>query len=144
MKKWYSLLLLLIAFSSCALQKQKPKNTLPQWMKGSFTDDYSIRYTITDEAFRMDSIALYHIISWNEKEKYLVVKNDQSNRSEKGLYTRIDYEILPDMQPFEWAFCFTVYDAANPSIASQHPPANRNILKKGCNGFPFTRLKRRL
>lgn len=73
--------------------------------------------------------------------QYLLVKNDDNNPSEKGLYSRIDYMQFKDMEPFTWGFCLTVYDAKDTSVAMKVPSANRDIPKKGCNGYPFSRMK---
>lgn len=132
---------LAFVFSSCAVQRHQ-QAVIPEWMKGNFTDDYGINYTINDSVFQMDNVALYHILSWNKAEQYLLVQNDKQNKSEKELYTRIDYSLLPDMQPYTWAFCFTIYNATTPAAAEAHPSANRTALKTGCNGYPFSRLKR--
>jgi hypothetical protein len=110
-------------------------------MKGTFTDDYGIKYTIDDTLFWQQPSARYHIINWNKEMQYLLVKNDDNNPSEKGLYSRIDYMQFKDMEPFTWGFCLTVYDAKDTSVAMKVPSANRDIPKKGCNGYPFSRMK---
>ncbi|HTD94098.1 MAG TPA: hypothetical protein VK644_09810 [Chitinophagaceae bacterium] len=46
------------------------------------------------------------------------------------------------MAPFEWGFCLTVYNAKSDSLATQATPADRNHPRKGCNGYPFSRMKR--
>ncbi|MGB8191240.1 MAG: hypothetical protein WCF67_04930 [Chitinophagaceae bacterium] len=114
---------------------------LPGWMKGHFMDDYGIRYTVNDTLFRQHPSALYHILEWNEKEQYLLVKNDEGNPTEKGLYSRIDYMQFTNMQPYLWGFCLTVYNAQDTGAAKKAPFADRENPKKGCNGFPFSRMK---
>jgi hypothetical protein len=47
-----------------------------------------------------------------------------------------------NMEPFRWGFCFTVYDANTDSLAEVTAHADRQNPKKGCNGFPFSRMKR--
>ena len=135
-----SILFLFITGNPDRIQSDK---SLPGWMKGSFTDDYGINYTITDELFFMEPKAKYHILRWDSAGQYLLTKNDEKNPSEKGLYTRIDYLQFSGMNPFEWGFCLTVYDAADTTAAISALQANREIPKKGCNGFPFSRMKRR-
>lgn len=122
----------------------RPANhpSLPAWMKGSFTDDYGIAYTIDDTIFTLGSKAKYHILSWNEKQQYLLTRNDQNNPAEQGLFTRIDYMQFSGMEPYTWGFCLTIYNAADTAAALAAPAADRNLPKKGCNGFPFSRMKR--
>ncbi len=118
--------------------------TLPEWIKGRFTDGYGNNYSVTDELFFMEPRAKYHIISWNEKEQYLLTRNDQKNPSEKGLYTRIDFMQFKGMEPYGWGFCLTVYNAEDTVSALKFPQADRDNPKKGCGGFPFSRMKRRV
>lgn len=127
---------------SCTALRQTKNAVLPNWMKGQFTDDYGIHYTVNDTIFILEPAAKYHILQWNEKDQYLLTKNDTSNPSEKGLYTRIDYMKFTGMEPYTWGFCLTVYDAPNADAALKAPTANRDMPKKGCNGFPFSRMKR--
>jgi diadenosine tetraphosphate (Ap4A) HIT family hydrolase len=72
----------------------------------------------------------------------LLAKNDSKNPSEGKKYSRIDYLIFNDMAPYNWGFCLTVYNAPDASSAKKAPAANRAEPKKGCNGFPFSRMKR--
>lgn len=118
------------------------KDSIPAFMQGNFIDDYSIRYNITDSLWTQKPGIKYHIIKWNVKEKYLIAKNDDKNPSEAGLYSRIDYMPFSNMQPFTWGFCLTVYNAKTDSIAEFSTKADRENPKKGCVGFPFSRMKR--
>ena len=111
-------------------------------MKGRFSDDYGIPYIINDTLFTLGSAARYHIIEWNEAEQYLVVRNDVNNPSEKGLFSRIDYMHFTDMEPYTWGFCLTIFNALDTSAAKNAVPADRKNPKKGCNNFPFSRMKR--
>ncbi len=116
--------------------------SLPAFLKGTFLDDYGVAYTINDTIWQQQDIALYHIIRHNEKEQYLIARNDSSNRSAKNLYTRIDYMRFENMDPWYWGYCFSVYNAANDSIAANAYIADRTNPRKGCNGFPFSRMKK--
>jgi len=109
---------------------------------GKFTDDYGIKYTITDSVWTQLPRTKYHIIKWNAKEQYIVAKNDAANLGEGGLYTRIDYMEFNNMEPWKWGFCLSVYDAPTNVIAETTAKADRQNPKKGCNGFPFSRMKR--
>lgn len=140
MKKNY-LFFILSLIVSCSTLHNTTTTKLPVWMKGRFTDDYGIAYTVNDTLFIQHPSARYHILIWNKTEQYLLVKNDENNPSEKGLYSRIDYTQFTGMEPFTWGFCLTVYDAKDTVSAIKAPPADRSIPKKGCNGYPFSRMK---
>lgn len=143
MKNSLIILLGILLLNACASIGKSPKyQALPEWMKGHFTDDYGIGYTISDSLFSMGRSTSFHILKWNEKDKYLLTQNDTANKSEKGLYTRIDYTNFSGMEPYMWGFCFTVYDAKDRKSALNAAQADRNNPKKGCNGYPFSRMKR--
>ncbi|MCG2617343.1 hypothetical protein LZZ85_23805 [Terrimonas sp. NA20] len=118
-------------------------DTIPSLIKGDFADDYDIRYTLTDSLFTQYPQARYHILKWNTKEQYFVARNDTANPSEKGLYSRIDYMYFQNMEPWHWGFCLTVYNAPSDSLAEVQAIADRKNPRKGCNGYPFSRMKRR-
>jgi hypothetical protein len=115
-------------------------DSIPAIFKGDFKDDYEIRYTISDSLWFQHPAAKYHILKWNTKEQYIIARNDTGNPTEKGLYTRIDYLLLQNMGKWSWGFCLTVYDARSESDAESSIPADRQNPKKGCNGFPFSRM----
>lgn len=144
---------ILLAFSIMAvLAMRAPANiatpdharndSIPSFCKGNFADDYDIRYTISDSIWLQQPNVVYHILKWNTKEQYLVARNDSNNPSEKGLYTRIDYMQFENMAPWYWGFCLTVYDAPSDQAAEQKAAADRKNPRKGCNGYPFSRMKR--
>ena len=115
---------------------------LPVWLKGNFVDDYGIRYEITDTMFQLGSSARYHVLRFDDAEQFLITRNDAANPGEAGLYTRIDVMQFQGMAPFKWGFCLTRYDAPDTATAVAAKPADRLNPKKGCNGFPFSRMKR--
>ncbi|PZR26839.1 MAG: hypothetical protein DI535_12600 [Citrobacter freundii] len=117
-------------------------DSIPSLLKGEFVDDYDIHYTVSDSLFFMHPRAKYHIIKWNTKDQYFIARNDTINPSEKGLYSRIDYMYFENMAPWGWGFCLTVYDAKTDAQAETQAVADRKNPKKGCNGFPFSRMKR--
>ncbi len=127
---------------TCINQQKQITDTIPAMILGNFMDDYGIRYSITDSLWLQRPGIKYHIIKWNVKEQYLIAKNDDNNPSEMGLYSRIDYTSFNNMEPFLWGFCLTVYNAKNDSIAEFTAHADRLNPRKGCNGFPFSRMKR--
>jgi hypothetical protein len=105
-------------------------------------DDYGIHYSISDSLWFQQPNAKYHIIKWNIKEQYLVARNDAKNPGEANLYSRIDYMSFSNMDPYTWGFCLTIYNAPNDSIAENTARADRQNPRKGCNGYPFSRMKR--
>lgn len=117
-------------------------DTIPSMVKGNFMDDYGIRYSINDTLWTQLPNVKYHIISWNTEEQYLLIRNDDKNLSEAGLYTRIDYMPFSNMAPFLWGFCLTTYDAKTMEEAKTKAKADRENPRKGCNGYPFSRMKR--
>lgn len=132
----------LLFLSACAATQKSPSPALPNWMKGGFEDDYGIRYTISDSLFTMEGAAKYIIVEWNQKEQYLLTRNAADNKTAPGLFTRIDYMQFTGMEPFLWGYCFTVYEANNLKEAAKAAPADRTNPRKGCNGYPFSRMKR--
>jgi hypothetical protein len=119
------------------------RDSIPVWLKGNFTDDYKIKYSISDSLWMQLPNTRFHIIKWNLEEQYLVAKNDLANPGEGGLYTRIDFMQFKGMEPFGWGFCLTEYQAKDSETAEKTAAADRSNPKKGCGGFPFSRMKRR-
>ena len=115
---------------------------LPSFVKGDFVDDYGIRYSVSDTLWKQLPRAQYHIIETNIKEQYIIARNGAGNATEAGLFTRIDYMPFSNMGAFEWGFCYTVYKAQSDNEARESKPADRENPRKGCNGFPFSRMKR--
>ena len=109
---------------------------------GNFMDDYKIHYSINDSLWTQFPKAKYRIIKWNAEKQYIIAKNDTNNQTEKNLYTRIDYMTFANMAPYEWGFCLTAYDAQTSDAAEANEKADRTNPRKGCNGFPFSRMKR--
>ena len=140
MKKITFILLLMLAVLTLNAQNTKPK--APEFALGTFTDDYQITYTINDTLWVQHPNIKYHIIKWNPEQQYLVAKNDAENKTDANKYTRIDYMIFNGMEPFLWGFCLTAYDAATDKIAEETAYADRKNPKKGCNGYPFSRMKK--
>lgn len=131
-----ALLLPLFAFA----QNAKPK--APEFALGNFTDDYGITYSINDSLWFQNPSMKLHILKWNVEKQYLVAKNDASNKTEANKYTRIDFMTFTGMDPYKWGFCLTVYDAENDEIAEKTAYVDRQNPKKGCNGYPFSRMKK--
>ncbi|MFT3912319.1 MAG: hypothetical protein QM737_23025 [Ferruginibacter sp.] len=131
------------AFDKTVTTLQTPTCTdsIP-YILGNFEDDYGIHYKITDSVWAQGSGIKYHILQWNKKEQCIIARNDNNNPTEAGLYTRIDYMQFENMQPWTWGFCYTVYKAKTDSDARNALAADRNNPRKGCNGYPFSRMKK--
>ena len=118
------------------------KHATDTLLTGNFKDDYDIKYTINDTLWIQHPNAKYHIIKWNKGEQYIIARNDKKNQGDAGLYSRIDYMRFENMQPWLWGFCLTSYNASSPEEAEKTASANRLNPKKGCNGFPFSIIKK--
>lgn len=116
--------------------------TAPAELLGTFEDDYGIRYTISSSSWRQGSGIEYHVVAWDPAGRSLIARNDDDNPSGGGQWTRIDWVRLEDMTPWTWAYCLTVYDAATRDAAESAPAADRASPRTGCNGFPFSRMRR--
>ncbi len=136
-----TIILLILAFAFIA-HAQTPKSKAPEFALGNFTDDYGITYSINDTLWVQNKSMKFHIIKWNPEKQYLVAKNDASNKEDGNKYTRIDYMTFTGMEPYRWGFCLTAYDAATDVIAEQTAYVDRQNPKKGCNGYPFSRMKK--
>ncbi len=119
----------------------KANDSIPTLIHGKYLDDYGIKYEINEQLWWQKENARYHVLSWNQEEQFIVLKNDAHNKSAPSLYTRIDYMRFQKMEPYTWGYCYTVYNAASDSIARNAPSADRLNPKKGCNGYPFSRMK---
>ena len=115
---------------------------LPSAIKGNFSDDYGSSYLISDSQLLQQPGNNYRLVLCDTASKFIIARNDSSNSTEPGLYTRIDYMFFSGMEPWAWGYCLTVYNAVSDAAAIAAKPADRNNPRKGCNGFPFTRMKR--
>lgn len=137
------LFLALLLFKPFTLSAQsEAKSSLPLLLIGLFTDDYGIHYEINDTLWIQHPNIEYHIISVDSTEQYLLAYNHEKNESDPGLYTRIDFMKFENMEPFIWGFCLTTYNAPTIEEARDKASADRNNARIGCNGHPFSRMKR--
>jgi hypothetical protein len=134
-------IVLLLIVLGCKANGQTTQNKAPSFVLGAFKDDYGISYLINDTLWLQNPNIKFHIIKWNLKKQYLVAKNDAKNITDGNKYTRIDYMIFNQMEPYLWGFCLTAYDAETDIIAEKTAFVDRQNPKKGCNGYPFSRMK---
>ena len=118
-----------------------PALPVPQLLRGTFVDDYQVSHHITDSSWNLGSRDRYHIVASNDSARYLIAQNDSGNASDPGKWTRIDWMALP-MPPYEWAFCLIEYKAESRTRAEANTSADRDHPRTGCNGFPFSRMRR--
>jgi hypothetical protein len=84
----------------------------------------------------------FHIRTWHSDKGYLIAQNDTTNRYAPGKWTRIDWVKLEGMPPWEWAFCLTAYEASTADSAEATRVAHPETPRTGCNGYPYSRMKR--
>ncbi|RYG16149.1 MAG: hypothetical protein EOO07_13890 [Chitinophagaceae bacterium] len=142
MMKKIALLTVFITYLLCSANAQSTPKKAPAFALGNFTDDYGITYSINDSVWLQNPKMKFHILKWNHEKQYLVAKNDVENKEDANKYTRIDYMTFTGMEPFKWGFCLTVYNAESDEIAEKTAYVDRLNPKKGCNGYPFSRMKR--
>ncbi len=129
-----------LAASAGAAQAQT-QEAPPSAMLGKFLDDYGNPYEITREEWRQGPKAIYHIIKWNAREQYIVAHNAPENSSNPNRFSRIDLVRFQDQGEWTWGYCYTAYKAETPEAAEATAAADRGNPKKGCKGFPFSRMK---
>lgn len=136
--RWITLLLI-----GCASPRRAPVPVPVPMVLGEFEDDYGGSYSISSEEWRHGSKARYRIAYWRPEQQYLIAQNDSGKPTERGLWSRVDWMPLPGMLPYTWGFCMTAYAAPTAAAAESTPAARREVPRTGCNGFPFSRMKRR-
>jgi hypothetical protein len=114
----------------------------PAFAIGEFQDDYGSRHTVTATEWLHHPRSRYHIVRWSPDQHFLIAQNDTANRGAPGKWTRIDWVRLEGMAPYEWAFCLSAYEAPSAAAAEATTIAKPETPRTGCNGFPFTRMKR--
>lgn len=141
----YARLLLPLAVLACSNRTKTAISvapTPPLFLLGNFEDDYGARFTISAADFFQRSRNHYRIVRWDVANQFFIAQNDSANASNPNKWTRIDWLKLEGMPPYEWAFCFTAYKAATRLEAEATAAAQREAPRTGCNGFPFSRMKR--
>jgi hypothetical protein len=114
----------------------------PPLVIGDFDDDYGGRHAVSAREWIQQPRNRYHIVRWVPEEQYLIARNDSANRGAPGKWTRIDWVSLTGMPPYEWAFCLSAYDAPTQAAAEAATIARRDTPRTGCNGYPFSRMRR--
>ena len=134
--------MLLISMLGVSLIGQKSDTGPPGLILGNWVDDYGIEYEISKDTWFQKPGNKYDVVKWDDKKQYMIAYNEDENVAHGGLWTRIDWMKLEKMAPYEWAFCITEYKAKTRAEAEGNWSADRSKPKEGCNGFPFSRMKR--
>ena len=110
---------------------------------GTFEDDYGLRFEITPTSWSQEPGATLVVVEWLDEERSILA-HSSLDASSSGVpsWTRIDWVLLEDMDPWSWGFCLAVWDAPSREAALAAPPADRDRPRTGCNGFPFSRMRR--
>lgn len=116
--------------------------SIPSDLLGEFVDDYGIPYVVTPESWLQGTEARYEIEEWNVRGRFLIARNGGDNPTEPGLWTRIDWVVLASEAGYDWAFCYAVFDAASKAAARAGEASVRETPRTGCNGYPFSRMRR--
>jgi len=142
MRHFLSVLILALAACGHPAPARPSPATPPAELLGDFGDDYGDEFSLTPTLFAHHPQSRYHIVRWNPAGRYLIAQNDSTNPSAQGRWTRIDWVLLPGMAPWTWGFCYSAYDAPTADSAEATHVVDRDTPKSGCNGHPFSRMKR--
>ena len=124
------------------MSPQTAMTSPPPLLIGDFVADYGIGHRIGTGEWLQPPDTRYRVVAWHADGQYLIARNDGENRADAGKWTRIDWVVLPGMPPWEWAFCLSAWDAPSQAEAEHADIARRDTPKTGCNGYPFSRMRR--
>jgi len=130
-----------VAVWACA-GRAPAEESPPALVLGEFVDDYGIRYSIDADQWVQHPGVRYHLRAWHPADRFAVAQNDSGNPGDGGLWTRIDWAALADSSEYEWAFCYAAYRAPTQADAVLAERTRRDTPRTGCNGYPFSRMKR--
>lgn len=133
---------ILLLLTACFHRGASRSGAAPSELLGNFVDDYGIRYAISASLWHQLPRAQYRVVAWHPAQQYLIAQNDSGNPSDGRRWTRIDWLQLTGMAPYSWAFCLSAYDAPTREAAEAVTIARRETPRTGCNGFPFSRMRR--
>jgi len=111
-----------------------------KWPTGGFADDYGITYSITDSTWSQKPGSTYLIENILEGERSLILKQPATD-STMALWTRVDWMLFDDMDPWEWGYCYSGWDLPSRDAALGTPSADRSTPRTGCGDFPFSRMR---
>ena len=115
----------------------------PPFMLGHFVDDYGIPYSITRDAWVQGRAGRYTVVEWDPEARWALLRSGSASASGSEVWTRIDWvELGGPGQEYPWAYCYGAYDQPDAEAARSAPASRRDSPRTGCNGFPFSRMKR--
>lgn len=143
MRKVVAIVGVACGFAACADGNGTERDAgVPQFLTGEFVDDYGIEYSISAQEWLQHPATRYRIVAWLPGERILV-QSDSGSSGGPGLWTRIDWVRLEDAGTgYVWAYCYAAYDARSREEVVAAPPAQQDSPRIGCNGYPFSRMKR--
>lgn len=135
--------LLIAALTGCSLPHQaaSPSSTPPAALLGDFIDDYNTRYGITADRFR-EGRTTYRIVEWHPAAQFLLAQQTDSTGATVARWSRFDWVMLPDQGAYRWGYCHSAWRAPSLDSARHTLVVNRDNPRRGCNGNPFTRMRR--
>ena len=144
--RWSMVLLACVSAGSATacVHRSRALATLspPTEILGDFQDDYDNHFRISATEWVQLPHGRFHVVSWDPRAQYFIARNDSANASAPGRWSRIDWMWLPGMAPYAWGFCLAAYDKVSRAEAERTTIARRETPKIGCNGFPFSRMRR--
>ena len=133
---------MLCSYVACSSSPENNSLLIPDFITGDFEDDYGITYSISDSVFEMGDHTKIYILDWDLEEQFFVGQNDSSNIYDPLLYSRIDWMKFEQTGEFEWGFCMSAYNETTFDSTKSVESVNREAPKTGCNGYPFSRMRR--
>lgn len=131
-----------VAVPGCTQPPASSSEEPPALVLGDFVDDYGIEYSVREDLWVQHPGTRFRIQRWDATGRFLVAQNDSANPSDGNLWTRIDWVALDGKDEFAWAFCYASYQAASHEEAVTAPPTQRDTPRTGCQGYPFSRMRR--
>ena len=113
-----------------------PDREMPSFLFGDFTDDYGIKYSISRTNWVQYPDFKLNILNIDSSAMFVLGYNPIDST-----YTKIDYMKFENQSPYTWGFCYSTYDKKAQNEAISENSADRGNPKKGCNGFPFSRME---
>ena len=113
----------------------------PAAIFGSWIDDYGNGFEVDSISFWQKPAAKYAVVSWHPADQFLIARRDPTTADSRTLWLRVDWMKLDGMPPWQWAFCFTAWNALTREAAEKTIPADRSTPRTGCGGYPFSRMR---
>ena len=101
---------------------------------GRYTDDFDGEHVITNSIWT--NYGIYNISQFDNEERYVIARNDESNMSSPCAWSRFDWAYDGD----DLYYCQSAYAAESEEAALDSEPADAEDLEKGCSGFPWSQL----